>query len=117
MTAPVVDIDKRELRYLADAGWPAEYDYSGGGIYPLVVRVFINEYGGIDGIAQEYGPKIPAIDDLLLLHTRVLSPAMFGADIVPSHLRIEISPPQSIIEQELQFVSPVEIPEWWPANQ
>jgi beta-lactamase regulating signal transducer with metallopeptidase domain len=117
MTAPVVDIDKRELRYLADEGWPAEYDESFGRITPLVVRVFINKDGGIDGIAQEYGPKIPAIDDLLLLHTRVLSPAMFGAETVPSHLRIEISPPQSIIEQELQFVSPVEIPEWWPANQ
>jgi TonB family protein len=115
MAAAVVEIDKKLLRNLADAGWPAEYDPASDQIEPLVVRVFINKYGGIDGIAQEYGPKIPAIDDLLM-HTRVLSPAMFGAETVPSHLRIEIFPPQSIIEKE-RFVSPMEIPELWRVNQ
>jgi TonB family protein len=105
MSAAVVDIDKNKLRDLADVGWPVEYEPTDSGIAPMVFRVFINKAGGIDGIEQEYGPRIPAIDDLLL-HTRVLSPAMFGTETVPSHLRFEISPPQSLIDKETQFVSP-----------
>jgi TonB family protein len=109
MTAAVVEIDQKQLRDLADAGWPAEYDHlSDGRIAPIVIRVLFNKTGGIDGITQEYGPKIPAIDNLLM-HTLVLSPAMFGSETIPSHIRLEILPPQSIIEKESQFVRPVEI--------
>lgn len=116
MTAAVVDIDRQKLRDLANAGWPVESDQSNDWIAPVVVRVFINRDGGIDGIEQEYGPKIPAIDDMLI-HLPVLSPARFGAATVPSHLRFEISPPQSIVGKERQFVSPTIIPERWPTHQ
>jgi hypothetical protein len=60
MIAAVVNIDKQKLRDLANAGWPAESGQSNDGIAPMVIRVFIDKDGGIDGIAQEYGPKIPA---------------------------------------------------------
>jgi TonB family protein len=110
MTAAVVEIDKKQLRNLADAGWPVEHDHANGLIDPLVIRVGINKDGGIDGIEQDYGPKIPAIEDLLM-HTHVLSPAMFGSEPIPSHFRVEICPLQSIIEKASKhFVGPVEIP-------
>jgi len=91
MTAAVVDVDIGRLRELADAEGS-----------PMLIRVFINKNGGIDGIAQEYGPKIPAIDDMLM-HMHVQSPAMFGTEPVPSHVRIDIHPADM---RELQFVRP-----------
>jgi bla regulator protein BlaR1 len=115
MTPAVVEIDRQKLRELANAGWPAESDQSKDWVAPMVVRVFINKNGGIEGIAQEYGPKIPAINDMLM-HLRVLSPAMFGAEAVPSHIRFEIAPPQGIGGKQIKFALPTFTPDPRPAN-
>jgi len=92
ISAPVLTINKQRLRELANASWPADGMQSRA---PMFFYLFINEDGGISGIWQMQGPKIPEIDRELE-KAQVMAPARFGAQAVPAWVAVEIDIPKSM---------------------
>ncbi|MCL2768435.1 MAG: energy transducer TonB, partial [Synergistaceae bacterium] len=76
MSAPVVLINKFRLREMTYTNLPKDEYFKDLSTQPILVIIYINENGGIDGIQQSMGPKIPVLEKELM-ELRVQSPASF----------------------------------------
>ncbi len=59
---------------------------------PLLYKVYMNEVSEIVAIRQVRGPKVPAVENELML-TRVVSPGIRGAEPVPVVFYLEVRVP------------------------
>jgi bla regulator protein BlaR1 len=90
ISAPTLAIDKPRLRELANANWPT--DGTPISSAPMYFVMYIDKDGGIAGIWQAQGPKIPEINKELA-NTRVMASGRFGSEAVPVWVGIEIDLP------------------------
>ena len=95
MSAAVVRIDKQLLRETAYAGWADGDDPKNLFRQPVVVHIYINENGKVDGIMQLMGPQNAEFHKELM-NLRIQSPAGFNGKAVPSRFMLNIDVPSYV---------------------